>query len=223
MIIGLVLCGLVAVLLFFGVAERVFKSFGVAYWLAFIMIGLLIGCAFVPSFSIGGVTFNVAGFIAPIVFAVVFFVLAVRNREISPAIITAAVVIALSLSVDLIISPLVGETVTVIIVGFLCGAVAYLVAKTKLAALAGVFTGVPIGDIIASGVSVYVYGTPMRLGSAATFDSVILAAVFAVVLFEAISAIRRTMSVRRRKRTAAQMTELAEEFDPDEYKKYFDE
>ena len=43
MIIGLVLCGLVAVLLFVGVAERVFKSFGVAYWLAFVMVGLLIG------------------------------------------------------------------------------------------------------------------------------------------------------------------------------------
>ena len=81
MIIGLVLLGLVAVLLFFGVAERVFKSFGVAYWLAFIMVGVLIGCAFIPSFSIGAVSFNVAGFIAPLVFAAVFFFLAGRTHE----------------------------------------------------------------------------------------------------------------------------------------------
>ena len=42
MIIGLILLGSVAVLLFFGIAERVFKSFGVAYWLAFVMVGVLI-------------------------------------------------------------------------------------------------------------------------------------------------------------------------------------
>ena len=223
MIIGLVLCGLVAVLLFFGVAERVFKSFGVAYWLAFIMIGLLIGSAFVPSFAIGGVVFNVAGFIAPVVFAVVFYVLAARTREVSRAVVTTAVTVALTVSVRLIISPLVGDVVSVLIVGFLVGAVAYLVSKTKLAALAGVFSGVPIGEIIASAVNVYVYSAPMQIGSAATFDAVILAAVFAVVLFEAIAAIRRTMSTRRHRRTAAMMSEQGEDFDSDEYKRYFDE
>ena len=88
-------------------------------------------------------------------------------------------------------------------------------------ALSAVFLGMPLGEIASSAVNLYVYGTPMRFGTAATFDAVILAAVFSVVLFEAISAIKRTMNTRAR--NAAAEAETAEEFDADEYKKYFDE
>lgn len=221
MIIGLVLLGLVAVLLFFGVAERVFKSFGVAYWLAFVMVGVLIGSAFIPSFTIGTVTFNVAGFIAPLVFAAVFFFLATRSHEARRALMTTTVVMALFIAIWLLIEPIANAAVTVIIIGFLCGAVSFLVGKTKLVALSAVFLGMPLGEIISSAVNLYVYGTPMRFGTAATFDAVILAAVFSVVLFEAIAAIKRTMNARAR--SAAADSEVAEEFDADEYKKYFDE
>lgn len=221
MIIGLVLCGLVAVLLFFGVAEQVFKSFGITYWLAFVLVGALIGSAFIPSFSIGAVSFNVAGFIAPLVFAAIFITLCARSREIWRAAVTATSVAAMFIAVRLLIEPITGETVTVVIVGFLCGAIGFLVAKTKLAALAAVFFGLPIGEAISSGVNAAVYGSPIQFGSAAMFDAVILSAVFAVVLFEAVSAIKRTMNKRAAVR--AELAETAEEFDPDEYKKYFDE
>ena len=213
---------LVAVLLFFGVAERVFKSFGVAYWLAFIMVGVLIGSAFIPSFTIGAVEFNVSGFIAPLVFAAVFFGLAARTHEVMRAIVTTSVVAALFISVWLLIEPISNDTVTVIIIGFLCGAVAFLVAKTKLAALSAIFLGMPVGEVVSSAVNLYVYGTPMRFGTAATFDAIILAAVFSVALFEAIAAIRRTMNAKKRA-AALGNSETADEFNPDEYKKYFDE
>lgn len=218
MIIGLVLLGLVAVLLFFGVAERVFKSFGVTYWLAFVMVGVLIGCAFIPSFEIFGAKFNVAGFIAPIVFAVIFFVLCVRSREIGRTAVTLIAVVALAVAVRLLIDPIVTDIVTVIIVGFLCGAVGFLVGKTKLASLAAVFAGIPIAEVVSALVGKYVSGEPLVFGSAAMFDATILAAVFSVALFEAVGAIKRTMNARRRVNA-----ETAREFDPDEYKKYFDE
>ncbi len=218
MIIGLVLLGLVAVLLFFGVAERIFKSFGVKYWLAFVMVGALIGCAFIPSFAIGKVTFNVAGFIAPVVFAIIFFVLARRTHEVWRALIALSAVTALFVGIWLLIEPITSDTVSVLIVGFLCGAIAFLVAKTKLAALAAVFGGIPTGEIISAAVNVYVSDAPMRFGNAAAFDAVILAAVFAVALYEAVAAIKRAMNAR-----AAVTAETAEEFDPDEYKRYFDE
>lgn len=222
MVIGLVLLSLVAVLLFFGVAERVFKSFGVAYWLAFIMVGVLIGSAFIPSFTIGAVEFNVSGFIAPLVFAAVFFGLAARTHEAMRAVVTTSVVAALFISVWLLIEPITNDTVTVIIIGFLCGAVAFLVAKTKLAALSAVFLGMPIGEVVSSAVNLYAHKTAMRFGTPATFDAIILAAVFSVALFEAIAAIKRTMNAK--KRTAAlQNAETADEFNSDEYKKYFDE
>lgn len=221
MIIGLVLLGLTAVLLFFGVAERVFKSFGVAYWLAFIIIGVLIGCAFIPTFTIGAVQFNVAGFFAPLLFAAVFFALAVRMREVRRAVVVTSVTAALFISVWLLIAPITSDTVSVIIIGFLCGAVDYLVGKTKIAALCGIFLGMPIGEVVSSAVGMYVYNTPLRFGTPATFDAVILAAVTAVVIFESVSAIKRTMS-RKANVRAATDAEAAEEFDADEYKKYFD-
>lgn len=221
MIIGLVLCGLVAVLLFFGVAEQVFKSFGITYWLAFVLIGVLIGSAFIPSFSIGAVTFNVAGFIAPLVFAVIFMTLCARTREVWRALITMTTVAAMFIAIWLLIEPITNGTVTVIIVGFLCGAIGFLVGKTKLAALAAVFTGLPIGEVVSSTVGAVVSGSPMSFGSAAMFDAVVLSAVFSVVLFEAVAAIKRTMNKRAVIRS--ELAEIAEEFNPDEYKKYFDE
>ena len=224
MVIGLVLCGLVAVLLFFGVAERVFKSFGVAGWLAFVFIGVLIGCAFIPSFGIGAVRFNVAGFFAPLLFAAVFFFFAARTHEAMHALVTATVIVALFIAVWLLIDPVTSDVVTVIIAGFLCGAVGYLVGKTNLSALAAVFLGMPIGEVISSAVGVYAYGSTMQFGTAATFDAVILAAVFSVALNEAVSAIKRAMNNKSHNKTDMLLnTEAAEEFDKDEYKKYFDE
>ncbi len=222
MIIGLVLLGSVAVLLLFGVAERVFKSFGVAYWLALVIIGVLIGCAFIPTFTAGNVTFNVAGFFAPLLFAGVLYALAIKTREGRRALVATSVTMASCIAIWLLIAPVTYTTVTVIVMGFLCGAVCYLVGKTKIAALCGIFTGLPIGEVIASSVNMYVYGTPIKFGSAATFDAIILAAVTAVVIFESIAAIKRTMNKRARTRAAAD-AEIAEEFNPDEYKKYFDE
>ena len=219
MIIGLILLGSVAVLLFFGIAERVFKSFGVAYWLAFIMVGVLIGSAFIPSFRIGVVTVNAAGFIAPAAFAVVFFVIAVRTREHYRAIVAASAVAASYVAVRLLVEPIASPVVTAIVVGFLCGAIGFLVGKTKLAALASIFAGFPIGEGISTAVGAFLPSVEMRLGSAAMFDALIIAAVFSVAMFEAIAAIKRTMNARR----TAVLAETAEEFDPDEYKRYFDE
>lgn len=223
MIIGLVLLGLVAVLLLFGVAEHVFKSFGVSYWLALVIVGVLIGSAFIPTFTVGAVTINVAGFFAPLLFAAVLMSLAVKMRDGWRAVVTSTVIMALYISVWLLIAPITFTTVTVIVIGFLCGAVGYLVGKTKIAALSGIFFGMPIGESVASGVDMYAYGSPIRFGSVATFDAIILAAVTAVVIFESIAAIKRTMNRRKRINSAALNAETAEEFDPDEYKKYFDE
>ncbi len=221
MIIGLVLLGITALLLFFGIARRVFANFGVPYLLAFVLVGVLIGSAFIPTFFIGSVSINAAGFIAPLAFSVMFLLLAKRTREMWHAVVALSAAAAVYVAVLLLIAPITSATVTVISAGFLCGAVAYLVGKTELGALAAVFAGLPLGEAIASLVNYFSMGSGIALGTAATFDSVILAAVFAVVLCEAIAAIRRTMNTRARKN--ALEAETAEEFDPDEYKRYFDE
>ncbi len=229
MIIGLVLLAIVALLLLFGVAGRVFKSFGVSYPFAYLMVGALIGCAFIPSFKLGSAIFYVGGFVVPVVFAAVFFVLAARYREAWRALVTSFATAALYIAVRLLIEPITSELVTSITLGFLCGAGAYLLGKTKVSALTSVFCGFALGEVISSAVRVYA-GEVMRLGARSVFDALIIAAVFSVLLYELVAAIKRA-TVRRHGRTACENAEASEEFDPerdcdcdsDEYKKYFDE
>ena len=218
MIIGLVLLGLVVVLLFLGIAQRVFKSFGLSYWLAFVVVGALIGSAFIPTFTANGVSVCVAGFITPIIAAAVFFVLSYRSGDLWRAVITWAAVLASYVAVWVILPRFLGGTATAAISGVLCGIVAFAVGRTRVSVLASTFGGMALGDIIASAVSVYAYGNVLRIGAAAAFDAIIIASVLAVGMFEATSAIKRAVNVRNRA-----LTEVAEEFDPDEYKKYFDE
>ncbi len=208
----------IVALLIFGVTQRVFKSFGVSYPIAFAVVGVFIGCAFIPTFSIGAVEVSVAGFIAPVVFAAMFVALSCKLREIRHALVAASAVAALYIAIELIISPLVNAVISALIIGLCCGTVAYLVGKTKLSSVCAVFLGMPIADVIASAVNLYAYGTPLRLGSAATFDAVIISAVTAVVIYEAVAAIRKRSMEKKRA-----LAETAQEFDPNEYKRYFDE
>lgn len=219
MIIGLVLLGLIVVLLFFGIAQRVFKSFGISYWLAFIVVGALIGSAFIPTFYSNGVSVCVAGFIAPVIAATAFFVLAYRSGDIWRAVVAFAATLAAYVAVWVVLPQLVGETATAVISGGLCGIVAFATSKTRASVLSATFGGMAVGDVLASVVSAYAYGGMPRVGAAATFDAIILASVLAVAAFEATAAIRRAIVIRNR----AAACEAAEEFDPDEYKKYFDE
>lgn len=218
MIIGLVLLGCVVVLLFFGIAQRVFKSFGVAYWLAFIIVGALVASAFVPSFAIGEVTVSVSGFVVPIAIAVTLFIISGKTREAGHSAVAASAVLAVYVAIELLLAPVVGMTVIAVVEGVLCGAIAYIVGKTKTAAVSGVFAGIPLGAVTAAVVEKISYGEPMHLGHYGVFDAVVLAAVFSIVLFEATDAVKRSINAKR-----SVAAEVAEEFDPDEYKKYFDE
>ncbi|MDE7464103.1 MAG: hypothetical protein K2M48_03645, partial [Clostridiales bacterium] len=190
----------------------------IAYWLAFIIVGALVGSAFIPSFSIGSVTVNAAGFIVPVALAVLFFVLSGKTREAGHSIVAASAVLSVYVAVRLLLSMVVMDTIVSIIAGILCGATAFVVGKTKLAALSGVFAGVPLGVVTSTVVEMISYGTPIQLGSPAVFDVVVLAAVFAVVIFEIVAAVKRASNAKR-----SVAAEAAEEFDPEEYKKYFDE
>lgn len=222
MMIGIVLLGAVAALLFFGVAERVFKSFGVAYWQALVILGAMLGSAFIPTFTVGAVVFNIAGFFAPLVFAAGFFALAKRASEIRRALVAASVVTAMSVAVWLLVLPSGNTVVAVISVGLLCGAVGYIVGKSKIAALCAILLGMPIGEVVASAVGMYTFGAPLAFGTPSAFDATVLASVFSVALFESISAIKKALNGKAKAKPLGS-AEFAQEFDPEEYKKYFDE
>lgn len=210
--------GCVVVLLFFGIAQRVFKSFGVAYPFAFLIVGALVASAFVPSFSAFGIRVSVSGFVAPLLLSVLFFALSAKTREGAHAAVSACAVFAVYVAIRLLLSPVSNAATVSVCGGLLCAATAYFVGKTKLAAVAGVFGGIPFGVAVSAAVEKISYGADIVLGSPSVFDATVIAAVFAVVLCEVVAAVRKNVNGKR-----AAAAEAAEEFDPDEYKKYFDE
>ncbi len=219
MIVGLILLGLVAALMFFGVCGRVFKNCGMPYPLAFGIVGLLIGGAFIPAIEAGDAKIGAAGFIIPLAISAVLIYLASRRRELWRSIVTAVTVTAVYTSVELLLDLIAPGAVTVTVQGLLCGFVAYIVGKTELAALNGVFLGVPLGQVATGVTGVFAYGESMSLGGGDAFNVAVIAAVLSVVLYEIVYAVKHRVHARRRR----EALEASEELDPDEYKKYFDE
>ena len=218
MLVGLILLGIVAALMFFGIVGRVYKNCGMPYPLAFGVVGLLLGGAFIPAIRVNGATIGAAGFIVPLAISGVFIYLASRRRELMRSFVTAVTVTAVYTSVELLLGLIASDAVTVTVQGLLCGFVAYLVGKTELAALNGVFLGVPLGEIATGVTGYFAYGQAISFGGASAYNTLVIAAIFSVVLYEIVYTVKHTVYTKRR---AA--TEASEEFDPNEYKKYFDE
>ena len=199
MTIGLILLSVLAILVFFGATERLFRRMGIANWLAFILVLALVAGAVVPQITIGqAFAMNVGGFIVPLVFAVALAVLIGWNAELFRAGVATLAVASAAVAARMLILPVsAGMTVTAsVIVGFVGGAVAFIIAKTRLATLAAALGGIVIGDVVTSVIYRYfVDGSAVALGTRGVFDSLVIAAVFGVLLVEVIASIRKNSAV----------------------------
>ena len=223
MTIGLVLLAIVAIMIFFGVSEKFFRRMGVPNWLAFLLVLALIVGAVVPSIKIGNFAMNVGGFIIPLIIMVVLDVVIGWTPELFRTMIATLAVAALALGVRVLIMPTTTGMMLVssLIVGFVGGAVAYLIGGTRLSTLSGVMGGIVLGDVAVN--FVYVFGIgdmTYSLGSRGVFDSIIIAAVFGVMILEFVGFARRSNENKRINKTALN-TESAEEFYKEEYSDSF--
>lgn len=205
MTIGLILLGITAILIFFGLTERFFRQSGVKNWLAFLIVLALVIGVIVPDINIRNFSMNIGGFIVPLV-AMILFIAMMRREEILKTIIATIAVASVAVATRMLISPINAGLVLAssLIVGFVGGAAAFLAGQTRLATLASAFGGIILGDVIVNVLSVYVLkdSAVFFLGSYGVFDSVILAAVFGAVLCQAVLAIKRFNSHRHIARTA---------------------
>ena len=76
---GIVILGIVAVLLFFGAAERYFDRLGMTSWLTFLIVLALIIGAVMPEVRAERFVMTVGGFVVPTVVFILIFVLSVRG------------------------------------------------------------------------------------------------------------------------------------------------
>ena len=235
MLIGLILLSVLAVLIFFGVAERFFRRIGVPDWLAFVLVLSFVIGAVVPEIQIGaGMTLNVGGFIIPAAFVILLFSISPVKKESFHVCLATIFVAGVTVAIRMLVRPDSGILflVTAVVTGLLCGTVAYLMGRTRIATLVGAVTGIVIGDIINNISLWFLHGTSVSLGANGVFDSVVIATITGVALVEVIEAIRHAMSRKHISLTAFR-TEAAEDvrFFPrkksdstdDEYRNYFED
>ena len=219
MTIGLVILGIIAVLIFFGVTEKFFRKIGMSNPLAFLLVLALVAGAVAPNIRIGSAfEMNVSGFLIPIVLVVIFSVMIGLNSDLTRAYLAMIAVAGVAVATGMLINvtTLAGQITASVIMGFVGGAVAYLIAMTRLSTLIASIGGIVIGDIIVSLLNYYVVPTvavsSVSLGTQGTFDAIILAAVFGIIMVEAVAAMKRTVNRKRVAKSALNM-EISEEND----------
>ena len=219
MTIGLVILGIVAILIFFGVTEKFFRKIGLSNFFAFLVVLALVIGAVVPNIKIGSAfEMNVSGFLIPVLLVVIFSAILGANSDLSRAYIAMVAVAGVAVATGMLISntTLAGQITASVIMGFVGGAVAYLIASTRLSTLIASIGGIVLGDIIVSLLNYYVVSSAavssVSLGTLGTFDAIIIAAVFGIVMVEAVAAMKRTVS-RKRVAGSALSMEISEEND----------
>jgi len=202
-IIGLVLLGIVAVLIFFGIAARFFQKIGLPSWIAFILVLALVIGAVVPSIRIGNYfSMTVSGFLLPILITIILFALiggrksiaTKRNFEGLRAVFAVIAVAGVAVATRLLMMPTSFSSVITssVIIGLVGGVAAYIVGMSRLATLTGAVGGIMLGDVIVNLVQRYAMGRDyLAFGASGVFDSIILASVVGILVLSAISALRR--------------------------------
>ena len=175
MVIGYVLLGFVAVMMFFGLLNEVVRSMKMEPWIALVFVIAYIVGGVIPAIYFGSeFAFSIGGFIVPLVLAVVLTVFAGFGmtflRTATAMLATAAVTVAVTVWM-----PLGNVWLNVL------GSCAICSSRTSTAA--GCVGGVVIGNIIGQFI---VYFTGMAdvfyLGSTMIFDASVIGLVFSVML-----------------------------------------
>lgn len=200
MSIGIILLAIVAVLMFFGASEKFFIRMGVANWLSFIIVLLLIIGAIIPSIRFSSVvSMNCGGFIVPLAVAVALMALCDRN-DIVAAIFAEIAVAGVAIATRVLLLPVNNGIITVasLVIGFVGGLVAYIICGKVTPILSACFGGIILGDIAINFIYYFaIGGYDFALGTRGVFDSLIIASVFSVIICEGIGLIRRGVNRNR--------------------------
>lgn len=186
MVIGYVLLGFVAAMMFFGLLNGVVKSMKIEPWIALVFViayivgGIIPVAYFGNSFAIG-----IGGFVVPLILSIVLTVFAGWGmrflRTATAMLATAAVTV-----VVMVWMPIGNVWMSVLsscVIGLLGGAISYAICSTATSSAAGCVGGVIIGNVVGQ---IIVFATGMNnvffLGGPMIFDATVIGLVFSVML-----------------------------------------
>lgn len=205
MSVGMVLLTVVAVLVFFGVLQRVLDRMYLTDRMALLLIAAMFIGTLLPNITIGMVAVNIGGALIPLGVCVYLFCKANETKERVRALIgiavTAAVVYGLS-----VLLPDEPEQMWIDpnwLYGLSGGAVAWLLGRSRRCAFICGVTGVILADIVTAVIN-WSKGIDQQLvlGGAGIGDTAVISGVVAVLLAELLGELIERIARKRRKEEA---------------------
>lgn len=197
MSVGMVLLTVTAILVFFGVAQRVLDKLYLTDRAALLLIALMFFGTLLPSVTIGRVVISLGGAVIPLGICLYLLIRAgtgkERTRAILGSLITAGIVYAISVLMpeepeNIIVDPM-------FLYGAAGGVVAYVLGRSRRAAFICGVLGVLLADTAVALIN-WRNGIdqPLVLGGAGVFDAAVIAGLLGVVLAELIGEVMERMA-----------------------------
>jgi uncharacterized membrane protein len=183
---GVILLLIIAVLIYFGLLQRVLDRMHMTDSMAIIFIGAMVVGSFLPNIPLGtGISVNIGGGVVPIVIAIYLILTSDTNEEKVRSIIASIITGAAIYIAGKLLPAEPGTMVIDPIIAFslLAGVIAYLFGRSRRGAFIAGISGIIISDIIsASGILARPVGTV--IGGAGILDATVISGLIAVGLCE---------------------------------------
>lgn len=190
MTIGLIILIAVAVLVFFGVGQRILDKMRLTDRQALLFIALIISSGFIPDIPVSRLfSFNIGGALIPLALSVYLWIKAdtvtEKIRSVIAAVLTGAAVFLLGR-----LLPDEPDTMTIdpnYAYGLAAGIIGYILGRSRRGAFIAGTIGVMLSDV-ANAIYVWSKGANQRLtlGGAGGFDVIVISGFLAVLLSELI-------------------------------------
>lgn len=206
MSIGMVVLTVVAVLIFFGVLQRVLDRMHLTDRMALLLVAAMFVGTLLPNVELGMVSVNIGGAVIPLGVCVYLFVKADESKERLRAVIGAVVTggAVYALSALLPDEPKAMFMDPNLLYGLVGGAVAWLLGRSRRGAFICGVVGVILADV-ATAVVNWSQGIHQQLvlGGAGIADTVVISGVLAVLLAELVGEVVERMTRRRKEGSKA--------------------
>lgn len=203
MSIGMVLLTMAAILVFFGVAQRVLDRMYLSDRAALLLIALMFFGTLIPNLRLGGVEISIGGAVIPVGICIYLLVRAGTNKERLRALLGAALTGALVYTVSAFLLPDEPEQLPVdpmYLNGIIAGIIAYALGRSRRGAFICGVLGVMLADI-ATAVVNRANGIvqTLHLGGGGVFDAMMIAGLLAVLLAELVGEVLERIARGSRK------------------------
>lgn len=189
---GMLILTLTAVLVFFGIAQRVLDRMRLTDRQALVLVAVMFVGTLLPNVTLGRVSASLGGAVIPLGVCIYLLIGAERGLEVARALIgavlTAAAVYALSIFLpdepeQLWIEP-------TLLYGMSGGIIAYILGRSRRAAFISGVLGVMLADVV-NALVLWSRGVDQQLvlGGAGLADSVVISGMLAVLLAELVGEI----------------------------------